>query len=257
MKVIFFFFLTLFVNAEVFAHGMSPAEQQRLLEGGNIEYIRLGALHMLTGYDHLLFLFGIIFFLTSFRDIVKFVTAFTLGHSLTLFFGTLLTIKINYYIIDAVIALSVCYKGFENIDGFKKYLNVNAPDLLSVVFIFGLCHGFGLATRLQQLPLGDSGLLMRILSFNAGVELGQIAALLVMLLCISRWRKSSTFHKFSIASNVGLIVSGIFLFMMQMHGFMHQRFQNDFGISKKAHTDAHDEMRVNKIIEDDVFNLRK
>jgi hypothetical protein len=112
MKIVVFIFFSFFANSTAFAHGLSYAEKQAILEGGYIEYIKLGALHMLTGYDHLLFLFGVIFFLISLKEIVKFVTAFTLGHSITLVFATMLKINANYYLVDAVIALSVCYKGF-------------------------------------------------------------------------------------------------------------------------------------------------
>lgn len=134
--------------------------------------MKLGAKHMLTGVDHLLFLFGVMFFLRRFGDVLKYVTAFTAGHSITLLFATLSGITANYYLIDAVIALTVCYKGFENNDGFQRHLGVRPPHLVAMVFLFGLVHGFGLSTRLQQLPLGDTGLVARILSFNAGVELG-------------------------------------------------------------------------------------
>src|SRR5215203_1776738 len=159
------------------AHGISDADTQGILEGGNLEYFKLGALHMLTGYDHLLFLFGVMFFLTSFRDIVKFITAFTLGHSVTLLGATLLGWRANAYLVDAVIAVSVIYKGFDNLDGFKRAIGVRAPNLLAMVFLFGLVHGLGLSTRVQGLPLPDKGLVTRLLAFNAGVELGQVLAL--------------------------------------------------------------------------------
>jgi len=135
---------------------------------------------MITGYDHILFLIGVIFFLTRFSDIVKFVTAFTIGHSITLIFATLFKITANYYLIDAIIAFSVIYKGFENLDGFKKWFSINPLNLVLMVFIFGLIHGFGLSTRLQQINLGDNNLIYSILSFNVGVELGQIAALAIV-----------------------------------------------------------------------------
>ena len=135
---------------------------------------------MITGYDHILFLIGVIFFLTRFSDIVKFVTAFTIGHSITLIIATLFKITANYYLIDAVIAFSVIYKGFENLDGFKKWLSINPPNLVLMVFLFGLIHGFGLSTRLQQISLGGNNLIYSILSFNVGVELGQIAALTIV-----------------------------------------------------------------------------
>src|SRR5215208_8303893 len=203
------------------AHGISDADKQRILEGGNLEYLRLGATHMLTGYDHLLFLFGVMFFLTRFGEIVKFITAFTIGHCITLVFATLLHIKANYFLIDAVIALTVCYKAFDNLDGFRQYIGVQAPNLLGAVTLFGLIHGFGLSTRLQQLPLGQEGLVVRILSFNLGVELGQILALSVMGVALAGWRKTQSFTKFSKAANVALMVAGTLLLLMQLHGYQH------------------------------------
>ncbi|MFT5171588.1 MAG: hypothetical protein ACI9BD_001365, partial [Candidatus Marinamargulisbacteria bacterium] len=150
------------------------------------------------------------------------------------------------FLVDAVIALSVCYKGFENIDGFKKYLKIKSPNLVFVVFLFGLVHGFGLSTRLQQLPLGEAGLVMRILSFNVGVEIGQIVALLGMVILISSWRKTQSFAKFSTFSNGGLIVAGFLLFVMQMHGYLHTVNPDDFGFSSDNHSHAHEEIRTNQ-----------
>lgn len=236
-KVFFSLILTSLIwflpSAIVMAHGISEADKQAMIDGGNLQYIWLGAVHMLTGYDHLLFLFGVIFFLTGFRDIIKFITAFTIGHSITLLFATIWGITANYFLVDAVIAISVIYKGFENLDGFKKYLGVQAPNLLWVVFGFGLIHGFGLSTRLQQLPLGKEGFIMRILSFNLGVELGQIAALFVMLLIIINWRKTESFSKFSAAANTGLVIAGVLLFFMQMHGYLHTSHAHDFTPGKE------------------------
>src|SRR3990167_9243845 len=138
----------------VLAHGISDADRQRMLDGGYLQYVGLGASHMLTGYDHLLFLFGVVFFLASFKDVVKFVTVFTLGHSITLVFATMLQITWNYYLIDAIIAISVMYKAFDNNGGFQKHFQMASPNLLWMVFGFGLLHGFGLPTRLPHLPLG-------------------------------------------------------------------------------------------------------
>lgn len=211
------------------AHGISDSARQRMLEGGSWQYVVLGAEHMLTGYDHLLFLLGVIFFLTSVRDIVKLVTAFTLGHSITLTVATFLGITANYYLIDAVIALSVVYKGFENSDGFRRYLDVKAPRLVTAVFVFGLVHGFGLSTRLQELPLGEPGrgMLGRILAFNVGVELGQIAALIGMLTILTVWRRRASFPKFSMVANHALIAAGVLLFLLQMHGFVHDSHDHE------------------------------
>lgn len=221
------------------AHGMSETDKQAMLGGGYLQYLGLGATHMLTGYDHLLFLFGVIFFLTSFRDVLKFVTAFTLGHCITLISATYAGITANYYLVDAVIALTVVYKGFDNVDGFRRFLGRPSPNLLALVFGFGLIHGFGLSTRLQQLPLGDRGLLWRILSFNAGVEIGQVLALAAMVLLLSAWRHTASFRRFGTAVNVGLMVAGVGLFLMQMHGRLHQSQVDDLPFSKDAHAHAH------------------
>jgi hypothetical protein len=211
------------------AHGVPQGQVDALLHGGNLAYMWSGALHMLTGYDHLLFLFGVVFFLTRAADVVKFVTAFTIGHSATLLFATLAGIRANYYLIDAVIALSVIYKGFDNTDGFRRKLSVAPPNLLLMVFLFGLIHGFGLSTRLQQLPLPEEGLVLRILSFNLGVELGQLAALLAMVALLAGWRRRASFGTFSIAANNGLMIAGALLFLMQMHGYLHVAFPDEFG----------------------------
>lgn len=204
-----------------FAHGMSEAEKQTIIDGGNWQYLWLGATHMLSGYDHLAFVFGIIFFLTSFRDIAKYVTAFTLGHSVTLLYATFNAIQLNYFLIDAVIALSVCYIAFANLDGFRKYLNIYPPNMLFMIVGLGLIHGFGLSTRLQELPLSDDQLLLNIISFNVGIEIGQISALFCMLLLITGWRKAKGFESFSLIANYSLIAMGVYLFFMQMHGYEH------------------------------------
>jgi len=203
------------------AHGMSEEEKRSIIEGGNMAYLWLGATHMLSGYDHLAFVFGIIFFLTSFRDIAKYVTAFTIGHSITLIYATFNAIQLDYFLIDAVIGLSVSYIAFANIDGFRKYLNINPPNMMAMIVGLGLIHGFGLSTRLQMLPLSEDQLLMNIISFNVGVELGQISALALMLLLIAAWRKSHFFQTFSLITNYTLIFWGGFLFLMQMHGYDH------------------------------------
>ncbi|MEG3618720.1 HupE/UreJ family protein [Magnetovibrio sp. PR-2] len=207
------------VGDQALAHGMSDAEKQSILDGGNWSFLWLGATHMLSGYDHLAFVFGIIFFLTKFRDIVKYVTAFTLGHSVTLIFATFNAIQINYYLIDAVIALSVCYIAFANLDGFRKVLKINPPNMMAMIAGLGLIHGFGLSTRLQQLPLDPENLLMNIISFNVGVEFGQVTALAAMLAVISLWRNRDSFLPFSLATNYSLIALGGFLFLMQMHDY--------------------------------------
>ncbi|MFT5233828.1 MAG: hypothetical protein ACI9UK_001635 [Candidatus Krumholzibacteriia bacterium] len=219
MRKLFLIIILMLVHATAWAHGISEADQLDMIGGGYLKYIELGAEHMVTGYDHLLFLLGVVFFLTTFREIAKFITAFTIGHSITLVFATFMGISANYFLVDAVIALTVVYKGFDNLGGFQKIFKTSSPNLIVLVFSFGLIHGFGLSTRLQQLPLGEDGLLLRILSFNLGVELGQIAALTVMLFILNMWRRTSSFARFSTAVNFGLVVAGFALFAFQMTGY--------------------------------------
>lgn len=201
------------------AHGVSDADQEILSNGGLLAYILVGAKHMVTGYDHLLFLTGVIFYLNNFRDIVRFITIFTLGHSITLIGATYLGIQADEHLIDAVIALSVLYKGFENLGGFEKVFNMKSPNLLVMVFIFGLIHGFGLSTRLQSFDLGTDLFLAKIISFNIGVELGQIMALIPIVFIITRWQNQSSYQAFYKAVNYYLVIAGIFLFFYQMYGY--------------------------------------
>ncbi|MEL7119435.1 MAG: HupE/UreJ family protein [Bacteroidota bacterium] len=211
--------LLLLVPFFLLAHDVTDADQEILLNGGLGAYIWVGAKHMLTGYDHLLFLTGVIFYLNGFRDIVKFITAFTIGHSITLIFATYWGIKADEHLIDAVIALSVLYKGFENLGGFEKVFKVKSPNLLAMVVVFGLIHGFGLSTRLQSFALGTEQLLAKIVSFNIGVELGQVLALIPIVFIITQWKKLKSYKAFYKAVNYYLIVAGVFLFLYQMGGY--------------------------------------
>ena len=230
------------------AHGISEADRQNMLDGGYLRYVGLGASHMLTGYDHLLFLLGVVFFLTSFKDIAKFVTVFTIGHCITLIFATYYKITWNYYLVDAIIAISVIYKGFDNNGGFQKYFQMASPNLLAAVFGFGLLHGFGLSTRLQQLPLGDdnTAMLLRILSFNVGVEVGQIAALTVMLALLAIWRKRASFSRFSFAANLALVYAGVYLLFTQLHGYQHDKDPDSFRFATQEHRHVHEDMDIEK-----------
>ena len=253
----FFVLLILLSPVIAVAHGISEEDKLRMLNGGYLQYIWLGATHMLTGYDHLLFLFGVVFFLTSFKDIAKFVTAFTVGHCITLIFATFYQITWNYFLIDAIIALSVIYKGFDNNGGFQKYLDMKSPNLLGAVFLFGLLHGFGLSTRLQQLPLGDdnTGILLRILSFNLGVEIGQIAALIVMVAVLSLWRHRPSFQRFSFASNQALIYAGVVLLFMQLHGYQHDIDPDGFRFASQEHRHAHEDWEIEESTDTEHENL--
>lgn len=214
---IIFPFLLLF-PAFVMAHEVSDADQEILNNGDLFSYIYVGAKHMLTGYDHLLFLTGVIFYLNGFKDIIKFISVFTLGHCITLIGATYIGIKADEHLIDAVIALSVFYKGFENLGGFKK-LNIESPNLLFMVFIFGLIHGFGLSTRLQSFDVGSDQFLAKIISFNIGVEFGQIIALIPIVILITEWKKRKSFEAFYKSANTYLIIAGIGLFIYQLYNY--------------------------------------
>lgn len=219
MKRLLPLFVLLSYPILLLAHGVSDADQEILSQGGLLAYIFVGAKHMVTGYDHLLFLTGVIFYLSGFKDIVRFITAFTIGHSITLIFATYWGIKADEHLIDAVIALSVLYKGFENLGGFQKLFNSKSPNLLMMVFIFGLIHGFGLSTRLQSFDLGAGQFLAKIISFNIGVELGQILALIPIVFIITQWKSWKSYDAFYKAVNFYLVIAGIFLFLFQMYGF--------------------------------------
>lgn len=240
------------------SHGISEADRQRMLEGGYLQYIGLGASHMLTGYDHLLFLFGVVFFLTSFKEVAKFVTVFTIGHCITLIFATFFKITWNYFLIDAIIAISVIYKGFDNNGGFQKYFDMKSPNLLAAVFGFGLLHGFGLSTRLQQLPLGDdqAGILLRILSFNVGVEVGQIVALCGMVALLAIWRRRPSFARFSFAANLALVYAGALLLLMQLHGYQHDSDPNGFRFPVDEHRHVHEDMDIQNTTDDSRNTLK-
>lgn len=201
------------------AHGVSASDQATLSNGGLLDYIVVGAKHMVTGYDHLLFLAGVIFYLSGFKDIVRFITVFTIGHSITLISATYLGIKADEHLVDAVIALSVLYKGFENLGGFEKQFKIKSPNLLLMVFIFGLIHGFGLSTRLQAFEIGTGQFLAKIVSFNVGVELGQILALIPIVFIITRWQSRKSYDAFYKAANYYLVIAGVGLFIYQLYGY--------------------------------------
>jgi hypothetical protein len=183
-------------------------------------FLYLGAKHMVTGYDHLLFLVGVIFFLYKLKDVVQYVSLFTVGHSVTLLAGVFGGIHANAHIIDAIIGLSVVYKAFDNMGGFKRLLGFQ-PNTKAAVLIFGLFHGFGLATKLQELALAKNGLITNIVSFNVGVEIGQVLALTAVLLALTYWRTRKGFLKHAFATNTGLMAGGFILVGYQMAGYFY------------------------------------
>jgi hypothetical protein len=203
------------------AHGVSDKDATFVesISGAAIgPFMYLGAKHMVTGYDHLLFLVGVIFFLYRLKDIVLYVSLFTLGHSLTLLAGVLGDIPANAYLIDAVIGLSVVYKGFENIGGFKAFLGWQ-PNTKVAVTIFGLFHGFGLATKLQELAVSQEGLVANIISFNIGVEIGQFLALAAILIALTWWRTQSGYLRHAFLTNSLLMFGGFLLIGYQLTGY--------------------------------------
>ena len=203
------------------AHGVSGKDAVFLqgLEGrAIIPLMYLGAKHMVTGYDHLLFLVGVIFFLYRPKDVLLYVSLFTIGHSLTLLGGVLGGIHANANLIDAVIGFSVVYKAFENMDGFRKVFGVQ-PDTRAAVLVFGLFHGFGLATKLQEFALSPQGLVANIVSFNVGVELGQGLALTFILIALTFWRTRSGFLHHAFATNAIVMACGFLLVGFQLSGY--------------------------------------
>jgi hypothetical protein len=204
------------------AHGVSRRDASFVesLTGAAIgPFLYLGAKHMVTGYDHLLFLVGVIFFLYRLKDVLLYVSLFTLGHSLTLLGGVLGGIHANAYIIDAIIGLSVVYKGFENINGFQAFLGWQ-PNTRLAVLVFGLFHGFGLATKLQELALTQEGLVTNIVSFNVGVEMGQMLALTFVLIALTWWRTRPGFLRHAFMTNTLLMTGGFLLVGYQLSGYM-------------------------------------
>ncbi len=204
------------------AHGVDESTQQFLINNEGvaiIPFLYIGAKHMVTGYDHLLFLVGVIFFLYRFKDVLIYVSFFTLGHSLTLLYGVYNDIQVNAFLVDAIIGLSIVYKGFDNLGGFQRLFGFQ-PNTMAAVLIFGLFHGFGLATKLQEFEFGGDGLLQNLIAFNVGVEIGQFFALAFVLIALSFWRRYASYLKFSTVSNTLLMSGGIILTMYQLTGYV-------------------------------------
>ncbi len=183
-----------------------------------VPFLYLGAKHMVTGYDHLLFILGVVFFLYRLTHVAIYVTLFSIGHSITLLTGVLANIDVNPFLVDAVIGLSVVYKAFDNLGGFQTVFGFQ-PGTRTAVFGFGLVHGFGLATKLQDLSLSPDGLVTNMIAFNVGVEIGQLVALYLMLLLIIWWRTSESFQRQSLVANIALMIAGFGLMQYQLIGY--------------------------------------
>ena len=207
-------------SAAAFAHDISQADRaavQRIEGPAPFAFLYLGAKHMVTGIDHILFLIGVIFFLYRLRDVVIYVSLFTLGHSLTLLGGVLMNTGANAYIVDAIIGFSVVYKAFENLGGFKR-LGVSINTKLAVLG-FGLFHGLGLATKVRDLGLSDDGLLVNLVSFNVGVEVGQVLVLAVVVTLFNLWRTTRSFAAGAFYANLALMAGGFALIGYQLTGY--------------------------------------
>ena len=221
ITIIFLFVCLAGLPSILFAHGVDENTKQFLLDNQGVSilpFLYIGAMHMVTGYDHLLFLIGVIFFLYRTKDVMVYVTLFTIGHSLTLMSGVLNDIAVNPYLIDAIIGFSVVYKGFDNLGGFQRLFGYQ-PNTKLAVLIFGLFHGFGLATKLQEFQIPKEGLLENLIAFNVGVELGQFFALALVLIAISFWRRHRSFLQFSTAANSLLMSGGMMLVAYQLTGY--------------------------------------
>ncbi|MDY6946113.1 MAG: HupE/UreJ family protein [Pseudomonadota bacterium] len=218
--------LLLFVAAcvlggQALAHGVAPEDQSFLQNATGrhlLPFMYLGAKHMVTGYDHLLFLVGVIFFLYRLREVAAYVTLFAIGHSVTLLFGVLSGMKIDPYLIDAIIGFSVVYKALDNLGAFRTWFGVQ-PDTRAAVLVFGFFHGFGLATKLQDFTLSSDGLVPNMLAFNVGVEIGQVLALSAILIVMTFWRAAPSFTRHATAANVLLMAAGFVLIGYQLTGY--------------------------------------
>jgi hypothetical protein len=203
------------------AHGIGgkDAEFVAAVDGPAVfPFVYLGAKHMVTGYDHLLFIVAVIFFLYRLSHVALYVTLFSIGHSITLLAGVLLGIQASSYLVDALIGLSVVYKAFDNLDGFRTLFGFR-PNNKVAVATFGLVHGFGLATKLQLLMPSPNGLAINLISFNVGVELGQLLVLTVMLALILAWRRTASFAKLAVATNGVILAAGVLLIELHLQGY--------------------------------------
>lgn len=221
LAAILLFFLMDGVMGQALAHGVAEGDKGYIQETSGFlfwPFVYLGAKHMVTGYDHLLFLLGVIFFLYRMKDISIYVTLFAIGHSSTLLLGVLTDISVSSYLVDAIIGLSVVYKALDNLGAFQRWFGFQ-PSTRAATLIFGLFHGFGLATKLQDFNLSPDGLIGNLVAFNIGVEAGQLLALGGILIVMGFWRKTGSFWRHAYAANVVLMTLGFILTGYQLVGF--------------------------------------
>jgi hypothetical protein len=203
------------------AHGVAKGDKgyiQSIFGVHLIPFAYLGAKHMVTGYDHLLFLLGVIFFLYRLKDIGLYVTLFAIGHSTTLLFGVLTGVSVSSYIIDAIIGFSVVYKALDNIGAFQRWFGFQ-PNTKAATLIFGLFHGFGLATKILDFEMSPAGMIPNLVAFNVGVEIGQLLALSAILVVMSHWRQTKSFLRYAYTTNVAVMAAGFVLTGYQLAGY--------------------------------------
>ncbi|MFD2176002.1 HupE/UreJ family protein [Veronia pacifica] len=223
-KVLFLIGITLLtvMSTDALAHAVAQGDKGYIQEitGTNIiAFVYLGAKHMVTGYDHILFLLGVIFFLYKLRHVALYVSLFALGHSTTMLLGVYFNIGINSYIIDAIIGLSVVYKAMDNLGAFQRWFGFQ-PNTKLATLLFGLCHGFGLSSKIIEYDISPDGLVPNLFAFNIGVEIGQILALCVMLIVMGFWRRHRHFYRHAYTANVVMISFGFMLIGYQLTGYV-------------------------------------
>lgn len=215
-------FVCLLFSAVAQAHGVADGDKGYIQEISGLHllpFTYLGAKHMVTGYDHLLFLAGVIFFLYRLKDIAIYVSLFAVGHSLTMLYGVYAGVNVNAYAIDAIIGLSVVYKALDNLGAYQKWFGVQ-PDTKVATLVFGLFHGTGLATKILEYQIAEDGLLANLIAFNVGVEIGQLLALAVILIVMGYWRRSPSFMRQATVANIIMIVLGVILTGQQIAGYI-------------------------------------
>jgi len=215
------FIVLLLSSGLVIAHGVASGDQGYIQETSGVNlipFMYLGAKHMVTGYDHLLFLFGVIFFLYKLSHIAIYVSLFAIGHSITLLAGVYFNIPANAYLIDAIIGLSVVYKALDNMGAYQRWFGVQ-PNTKVATLIFGLFHGFGLATKIQEFEMSSDGLLANLIAFNVGVEIGQLLALATILIGMSYLRRLNSFYRYAYGINTVIMAAGFVLIGLQLTGY--------------------------------------
>lgn len=206
---------------EAFAHGVAEGDKGYIQEISGVHlmsFLYLGAKHMVTGYDHILFLLGVIFFLYRMKDIGIYVSLFAIGHSTTMLAGVFFNFGINSYIIDAIIGLSIVYKALDNLGAYQRWFGFQ-PDTKAATLIFGFCHGFGLSSKILDYEISPDGLLPNLLAFNVGVEIGQLLALAAILIVMGFWRRTPSFLKHAYTANVVMMAAGFLLIGYQLTGY--------------------------------------